>query len=53
MCVTASTSMVRLEVVTQWAPLSSCTVLPSFNRAGKMLRQTEGTVNLEVVVFVK
>ena len=26
--VTASTSMVRLEVVTLWAPLSSCTVLP-------------------------
>ena len=27
-CVTASTSMVRLEVVTLWAPLSLCTVLP-------------------------
>ena len=27
-CVTASTSMVRPEVVTLWAPLSSCTVLP-------------------------
>ena len=26
--VTASTSMVRMEVVTLWAPLSSCTVLP-------------------------
>ena len=30
MCVTASTSMVRLEVVTLWAPLSSYTVLPPF-----------------------
>ena len=28
-CVTASTSMVRPEVVTLWAPLSSCTVFPS------------------------
>ena len=27
-CVTASTSMVRLDVVTLWVPLSSCTVLP-------------------------
>ena len=27
-CVTASTSMVRLEVVTLWAPLSSCTAIP-------------------------
>ena len=26
-CVTASTSMVRLEVVTLWAPLAPCTVL--------------------------
>ena len=26
-CVTASASMVRLEVMTLWAPLSSCTVL--------------------------
>ena len=28
-CVTASTTMVRLEVVTVWAPLFSCTVLPT------------------------
>ena len=28
-CMTACFSMVRLEVVTLWAPLSSCTVLPS------------------------
>ena len=27
-CVIASTPMVRLEVVTLWVPLSSCTVLP-------------------------
>ena len=27
-CVTASTSMVRLEIVTLWAPLFSCTGLP-------------------------
>ena len=27
-CVTASTSIGRLEVVTLWAPLFSCTVLP-------------------------
>ena len=27
-CVTVSTFMVRLEVVTVWAPLSSCIVLP-------------------------
>ena len=27
-CVTVSTSRVRLEVVTLWAPLFSCTVLP-------------------------
>ena len=27
-CVTVSTAMVRLEVVTLWAPLSSCSVLP-------------------------
>ena len=27
-CVTTSTSMVRLEIVTLWAPLSSCTGLP-------------------------
>ena len=27
-CVTSSTSMVRLEVVTMWLSLSSCTVLP-------------------------
>ena len=29
-CGFAPTSMVRLEVVTLWAPLSSCTVLPPF-----------------------
>ena len=31
-CVSASTSIVKLEVVTLLAPLSSCTVLP-FSRA--------------------
>ena len=29
-CVTASISFVRLEIVTLWAPLSSCTVLPPY-----------------------